>query len=110
MDGDEREIFNYLKTWGHTFINAAEIAKRAGNKKRYFEDHNWAKPVLMRMADRGILEHDVMGRFRIKPVSRKDKHKRWVAPDIAKILQESCVEMDDASQAEAGTDEFYEEL
>lgn len=110
MDGDEREIFNYLKTWGHTFINAAEIAKRAGNKKRYFEDHNWAKPVLMRMADRGILEHDIMGRFRIKPVSRKDKHKHWVAPDIAKILQESGVEMDDASQAEAGTDEFYEEL
>ena len=108
MDGDEREIFNYLKTWGHTvFCDAAAIPKRAGNK-RYFVDPNWAKPVLMRMADRGLLEHDVMGRFRIEPVSRKDKHQRWVAPDIAKILQDSGVEMDDANQA--GTDESYAEL
>ena len=62
----------------------------------------------MRMADRGILESDASGRYRIKPVSRKDKQKRWVAPDIAKILHESGVE------AEAGgdiaPDEYYDEL
>ena len=60
------------------------------------------------MEDRGILESDSQGRYRIKPVSRKDKNKRWVAPDIAKILHESGVEV------EAGDgiapDEFYDQL
>ena len=52
----------------------------------------------MRMAERGILESDSQGRYRIKPVSRKDKNKRWVAPDIAKILQESGVEIEDGDE------------
>ena len=92
MDADEREIFNFLKTWGEEFINPKEIAKRAGSKKRFYEDANWAKPVLMRMAERGVLESDMQGRYRIKPVSRKDKNKHWVPPDIAQILQESGLE------------------
>jgi hypothetical protein len=108
MDGDEREIFHFLKTWGDQYVGAMEIARRAGNKKRFYQDEDWAKPVLMRMAERGILESDASGRYRIKPVSRKDKLKRWVAPDIAKILQESGVQVEDANGV-AG-DEFYEEL
>jgi hypothetical protein len=60
------------------------------------------------MADRGILESDSSGRYRIKPISRKDKQKRWVAPDIAKILQESGVEVEDSN--DIASDEFYNEL
>ena len=108
MDSDEREIYQFLKTWGTEYVGAMEIARRAGNKKRFYEEPDWAKQVLMRMADRGILESDSQGRYRIKPASRKDKNKRWVAPDIAKILQESGVEV------EAGDglapDEHYEQL
>jgi hypothetical protein len=107
MDGDEREIFHFLKTWGAEFVGAAEIARRAGNKKKFYEDPDWAKPVLMRMADRGLLQSDSQGRYRIKPLSRKDKNKRWVPPDIAKILEESGVEVED-SHAEAA-DELQEE-
>ncbi len=108
MNADERDIFQFLKTWGVKFVGAAEIARRAGSKQRYYKEPDWAKPVLLQMAERGILESDAHGRYRIKPVSHKDKLKRWVAPDIAKILQESGLE------AEAGTDiasdEYYEEL
>ena len=107
MDGDEREIFHFLKTRGAEFVGAAEIARRAGNKKKFYDDPDWAKPVLMRMADRGLLQSDNQGRYRIKPVSRKDKNKRWVAPDIAKILQESGVDMEDANDEAA--DELSEE-
>jgi hypothetical protein len=108
MDGDEREIFHFLKTWGSEFVGAVEIARRAGIKKRFYDEPDWAKPVLMRMADRGILESDSSGRYRIKPISRKDKQKRWVAPDIAKILQESGVEVEDSH--DIASDEFYNEL
>ena len=107
MDADEREIFHFLKTRGGEYVNAVEIARRAGNKKRFYDDPNWAKPVLMRMVDRGLLQNDASGRYRLKPVSRKDKQNHWVAPDIAKILQESGVETDDTHDEAA--DEASEE-
>jgi hypothetical protein len=108
MDGDERDIFQFLKTRGADFVNAMEIARRAGNKKRFYDDPDWAKVVLMRMEERGILDSDAAGRYRIKPASRKDKDKRWVAPDIAKILQESGVETE--AGGDIAADEFYEKL
>ena len=108
MTSDEREIFHYLKTWGSEFINAKEIALRATTKKRFYEEPDWAKPVLMSMAERGILECDLLGRYRIKPVPHKKKDHRWVAPDIAKILKEGGVEVDE--QGELGSDEYYDQL
>ena len=108
MDTDERAIYHFLKTRGSEFVGAMEIARRAGNKKKFFQDPDWAKTVLMRMQERGILEHDASARYRIKPVSRKDKNKRWVAPDIAKILHESGVEVE--AGGDIAPDEYYEEL
>jgi hypothetical protein len=108
MDSDEREIFQFLKTWGAEYVGAVEIARRAGNKKRFYQEPDWAKVVLMRMAERGVLESDSQGRYRVKPVSHKDKNKRWVAPDIAKILHESGVEVETADGL--APDEHYEQL
>jgi len=108
MDGDERDIFQFLKTRGTEFVNAMEIARRSGNKRRFYEEPDWAKVVLMRMEERGILESDPSGRYRIKPAPRRDKNKRWVAPDIAKILNESGVEIE--AGGDLASDEYYEEL
>jgi hypothetical protein len=108
MDSDEREIFHFLKSRGEEFVNAMEIARRASGRKRFHEDPDWAKQFLVRMAERGILEVDPLGRYRIKPVGRKGKDKRWVAPDIAKILQESGAEVEGTS--ELGSDDYYEQL
>jgi predicted transcriptional regulator of viral defense system len=108
MDGDEREIYQFLKTWGTEYVGAMEIARRATIKKRFYEEPDWAKQVLMRMAERGILESDSQGRYRIKPLSRKDKSKRWMAPDISKILHESGVEIETGDGL--ASDEHYEQL
>ena len=108
MDGDEREIFQFLKSRGEDFVNAVEIARRAGGKRKFHEDPEWAKPLLVRMTERGILQSDPLGRYRVKPVGRKGKDKRWVSPDIAKILKESGVEADGAN--ELGSDDYYEQL
>ena len=107
MDGDEREIFQFLKSRGEDYVNAVEIARRASGKKKFHDDPDWAKPVLVRMTERGILQCDVMGRYRVKPL-KKGKEKRWVSPDIAKILQESGVEVEGAN--EIGSDDYYEKL
>jgi hypothetical protein len=112
MDADERDIFQYLKTWGESFSSAMEICRRAGSKRKFHEDPTWAKPVLVRMAERGILESDLSGRYRIKPVPR-GKHKQWVAPDVAKILEEGGETPEgvgSTSDFEMGDDEYYEGL
>jgi len=112
MNTDEREIFHFLKSWGGEYVSAAEIARRASGKKRFHDDPNWAKPVLVNMVERGILENNVNGRYRIKPGARKNKGNRWVAPDIAKLLQENGVEVESAAEptGEIADDEYYEQL
>jgi DNA-binding IclR family transcriptional regulator len=108
MDSDEREIFHFLKTWGNEFVSVKEIARRASGKKKFYENPEWAKPILMHMQERGLVESDTLGRYRLKPVSKKDKQKRWVSPDIAKILQENGVPVEGGS--EIGPDDYYEQL
>src|ERR1044071_5988921 len=99
MDADEREIFRFLETWGNNFTHAKEIARRAGNKRKFNDDPEWAKPVLLRMTDRGILEMDIYGRFRIKPISEKTK-TQWVVPDASKVLEENGVAVEVEKGAE----------
>jgi hypothetical protein len=110
MDTDERDIFQFLKTWGADFTNAKEVARRAASKKKFYDDPDWAKPILMRMEERGILESDVQGRYRIKPLPKKKQGKQWVAPDIAKILKESGVEVEAGGEGDIADDEYYEQL
>ena len=108
MDSEEHEIFQFLKTWGGDFVSYKEIARRAGGRKKYHQNPEWARPLLMRMKERNVLEGDAMGRFRIKPVSSKDKHKRWVSPDIAKILEEKGMKVEGAS--EIASEDYYDKL
>ena len=108
MNSEEREIYHFLKTWGSEYVSYKEIARRAGGRKKYHEDADWAKPLLLRMQERGVLESDSLGRYRIKPLSSKNKAARWVSPEIAKILQEKGLKVEGAT--EAGTEEYYDAL
>ena len=111
MDTDERDIFQFLKSWGNEYVAAREICRRAGGKKRFHDNPEWAKPVLARMEERGIVESNAHAHFRIKPLSKKKKGKHWISPDIAKILKESGVEVESAGEEHGiGSDEYYEQL
>ena len=110
MDADEREIFNYLKTWGKEYVGTTEICRRAGNKKRFHEDPEWAIPILISMKERSILESDAMGRYRVKPAHKKKGGGRWIAPDIEKILTESGLKVESNNSSDIGPDEAYEQL
>ena len=111
MDSDEREIFRFLKSWGNQFVAAREICRRAGNKRRFREEPDWAMPTLLRMVGRGILESDATGHFRIKRLLKKNKDKQSISPDIAKILEESGVKAEDAGdESDIAPDEYYDQL
>jgi hypothetical protein len=57
----------------------------------------WALPVLLRMVEVGQIETDSLGHYRIKPVDARGKKRRWISPDIAKILRQSGRNFDGAS-------------
>ncbi|MEI8289629.1 MAG: hypothetical protein WCH99_09150 [Verrucomicrobiota bacterium] len=94
MDADERDIFNYLKTWGKEYVGTAEICRRAGTKKHFHEDPEWAIPILITMKERGLLERDAMGRYRVKP-ARKKKGDQQVESN---------------NSSDIAPDEYYEQL
>ena len=111
MDADEREIYQFLKSWGSQFIAPREVCRRAGGKRQFHEEPEWAKPVLLRMVARGVLESNSTGHFRIKRFSKKNKDKQQVSPDIAKILEESGVKVEDAGgDSGIAPDEYYDQL
>lgn len=94
MDADEQMIYDYLLTYGEEWVSAREISRRAGGRKRYAEDNNWARPVLFRLRSARILEADQGGRYRIKPVEGAERKEKWVAPDIEKLLAEGGIDAD----------------
>lgn len=108
MDAYEREVFEYLKTWGKEYVSVKEICRRAGGKARFSEDPDWAKPVLQIMYERGLLERDVTGRYRIKPKAKKGGGGRWVSPHIAELLKKNGVEVD-SNESELPNVEDFEQ-
>ena len=111
MDADEREIYQFLKSWGSQFIAAREICRRAGGKQRFHGEPDWAKPTLLRMVGRGILESNSTGHFRIKRLSKKSGGKDLVSPDIAEILEGGGVKAEDAGDdSDIAPDEYYDQL
>ena len=87
MDADERDVIQYLETWGENFVHGKEIARRAGSKKRFTQEPGWAKPVLARLKDARAIQGDHCGRYRLTPGAHGEEEE-WVAPDIEKLLQE----------------------
>jgi len=111
MDADEREIYHYLKGWGREFVSAREICRRAGGKKRYRAEPQWAMPALARMVERGILESESGGHYRLKPKPKKDdKGRRWVSPQIAKVLSQSSKDFSNVIIVDDPDDSYYESL
>jgi hypothetical protein len=88
MDADEREICNYLKSWSGQFVYWRDIARHAAGKWRYRDDPDWAGPVLARLVERGILESDAFGNYRLH-CAEKEPLTKWLSPQIQSILQQS---------------------
>jgi hypothetical protein len=110
MDADERAVYYCLKSRRPQFVPERDINRHVGGKRRFHYNPEWAKPVLLRMIERGILETDVEGAFRLKPLPRKDTPgKRWASPQIAEILKASGKEFDNLITAE-DEDEYYQKL
>lgn len=90
MDAEEKDIFYYLRTEGETFVSLSTICRHAGGKQRFRRFPEWARPALLRMEERGIVECDASGAYRLRPKPQESLNtQRWVSPQIAAILKKS---------------------
>ena len=88
MDADEKAICLYLKGFPGQFVSYGEVSRRAAGKRRYRQDPNWAATLLPRLVEKGILESDSTGHYKLRVVKKSEKQKRWVSPQIRKILEQ----------------------
>jgi len=110
MDADEREIYHYLKTRRPKFVSARDISRHVGGKRKFRYAPDWARPALLRMVERGIVETDAEGFHRLKSIPQKDtKGKCWASPEIAQILKASGKAFDTLMTVE-DEDEYYDKL
>jgi hypothetical protein len=100
MDSDQKDICRYLKGWPGIFVAHREIARRAAGKRRYRDDPNWASTALTRLVEQGVLESDSTGHFRLKALQPKEPPKRWVSPQIQRILERGGKTFELADQEE----------
>lgn len=111
MDADEKEIFRYLRGEPGRFIPATSISRHAGGKHKFRESPDWAKAALLRMLDRGILEVDAVGAYRLKPRPEPESQTHaWVSPQIAEVLRKSGKRFDAMLPFEGDTEAFYDSL
>ena len=89
MQPEEREICLYLKSMPGVFVSARDIARRAGGKWRYRENPQWAERPLARLLELKIIETDSTHHYRLTLKEDKKKAKKWVSPQMKKILETS---------------------
>ena len=88
---EEQDIIRYLQAAPKAFFSARDICRRAGGKKIFRGQPYWARPLLPRLVEKGIIETDAAGHFRIKQLQKDERpvKRRWVSPQMAKLLKES---------------------
>jgi hypothetical protein len=95
MDTDEREICSYLQGYPGQFIAVAEIARRAGGRRRFQKDPHWPLPILKRLVEAGILETDSTGHYKLKSAPEAKRRKKWISPEIQEILERGGKKIED---------------
>ena len=94
MDADERDVCLFLKSFPGQFVSFKDISRRAGGKRRYREEPEWASPVLAKLVEKAIIESDATGHYRLKARVEDPKVNRWLSPQIRRILEKSGKEFD----------------
>ena len=110
MDSEEREIYFYLREQRDRFVPAVAICRQAGGKQKGRIMPDWAKPVLLRMVERGILEMDAANAYRLKPIPETLGAKKWISPQIASILKRSGKSFNGVADNRDGEEAYYDNL
>jgi hypothetical protein len=62
---DGQLVLDYLRAYPDRFVSPIEVCRKAGGRHRFFEEPRWAVPVLIQLRDRGLVEMNEAGYYRI---------------------------------------------
>jgi len=66
LSSDELQILDYLRGWDEKFISMMEVCRRAGGRRKYEEAPEWAKGLMGRLVEAGMVQVNERGHYRIK--------------------------------------------
>lgn len=110
MDSEEREVFFYLREQRDRFVSALAIGRQAGGRHKARATPDWARPVLLRMVERGILETDEASAYRLRPIPASSAAKQWISPQIASILKRSGKSFQGLVENPEDEEAYYDKL
>lgn len=62
---EEKQVLEFLKLNPKASFSAIEICRKAGTKRQFQEDPRWALRPLLHLRDKGIVEDDTGGHYRL---------------------------------------------
>ncbi len=71
---EELMILSFLKTNPEEFFSGGEVCRKAGNKKLAAKNPRWALTYLIALRDKGLVEADANGHYRVKPERREKQY------------------------------------
>ena len=64
LSSDELEILGYLKSWGGKYVSMIEICRCASGRQKFRESPNWAKNLMSRLVEAGLVQANERGHYR----------------------------------------------
>jgi hypothetical protein len=84
-------------------VAGRQVCRQAAGKWRFHDDPNWAIPILTNLVSKGILEANTRGHYRLLS-KRKKAPKKWMSPQMKKILEQGDIVCDEPEQPEKPTE------
>jgi hypothetical protein len=117
FNSDELEIIEYLRSWKGEFVSVAEICRRAGGRRKFVESPNWAKLMMARLMDAGVVEVNDRGHFAYcmqnsAPVhqrKRSDKNKQSFSNQYTQGIDENYFSETKEAQVEEAANPIVSE-
>ena len=64
LSSDEIEVLEYLKAYNGEFVSMGEICRSAGGRHKYKDSPNWARGIMPRLVDEGLIQVNERGHYR----------------------------------------------
>ena len=110
MNSEEKQIIDFLKPCPGVFFSVREIGKKAGTRRQFNDNPEWARPHLKFLAAKGHLESNPLGQFCFIPSEEKKKkiykvgdHLKPISAEEAKKALEQDGRPPGANLAPSGT-------
>jgi hypothetical protein len=101
MSPEETEIIEFLRRFRGNYVSVNEVSRSIGQRKRFFEDRYWTRPILRRMEVDGWLESNEFGEYRLV-LREEDTTSFWQAlsqPNAA-LGETTIIDLEDVSDTE----------